>query len=67
MSALAGAGSASHVTGMDDESAETTTPETGEPPAKKPAPALPKEIGGVEGPEPTRYGDWQHKGRVTDF
>ena len=28
---------------------------------------LPKEIGGPPGPEPTRYGDWQFKGRVTDF
>jgi hypothetical protein len=28
---------------------------------------LPKEVGGAPGPEPTRYGDWQHKGRVTDF
>ncbi|MGA3000452.1 MAG: DUF1674 domain-containing protein [Acetobacteraceae bacterium] len=28
---------------------------------------LPKEIGGVAGPEPTRYGDWEHKGRCTDF
>jgi len=27
----------------------------------------PKEIGGAPGPEPTRYGDWAHKGRVTDF
>jgi hypothetical protein len=27
----------------------------------------PKEIGGVTGPEPTRYGDWEHKGRCTDF
>jgi 3'-phosphoadenosine 5'-phosphosulfate (PAPS) 3'-phosphatase len=27
----------------------------------------PKEIGGTSGPEPTRYGDWAHKGRVTDF
>ncbi len=26
-----------------------------------------KEIGGVKGKEPTTYGDWQHKGRVTDF
>ncbi|MFP3011642.1 MAG: DUF1674 domain-containing protein [Rickettsia sp.] len=26
-----------------------------------------KEIGGVKGLEPTRYGDWQHKGKVTDF
>lgn len=37
--------------------------------APKPAarPVLPKEIGGAPGPEPTRYGDWQHKGRVSDF
>ncbi len=34
----------------------------------KPAPKpLPKEIGGTKGPEPTRYGDWEHKGRCTDF
>jgi hypothetical protein len=66
MTALAGAGLASHLTGMDKEPAETaTTTETPQTPAEKPA--LPKEIGGVEGPEPTRYGDWQHKGRVTDF
>ncbi|XP_039493660.1 succinate dehydrogenase assembly factor 4, mitochondrial [Drosophila santomea] len=25
------------------------------------------EIGGQAGPEPTRYGDWERKGRVTDF
>lgn len=25
------------------------------------------EIGGYEGPEPTRFGDWQHNGRCTDF
>ena len=28
---------------------------------------LPKEIGGAKGPEPTRYGDWAPKGRVSDF
>ena len=28
---------------------------------------LAPEVGGTDGPEPTRYGDWQHKGRVTDF
>jgi len=27
----------------------------------------PGEIGGPEGPEPTRYGDWERKGRVSDF
>jgi hypothetical protein len=37
---------------------------TPQPPAP---PALPPEIGGAEGPEPTRYGDWSHKGRCTDF
>jgi hypothetical protein len=26
-----------------------------------------EEIGGPPGPEPTRYGDWQFNGRVTDF
>ena len=25
------------------------------------------EIGGPEGPEPTRYGDWERKGRCIDF
>jgi hypothetical protein len=45
-------------------------------PAAKPEPAqtaaptppkLPPEIGGAQGPEPTRYGDWAHKGRCSDF
>jgi hypothetical protein len=37
-------------------------------PAEKPAPeAKKKEIGGPAGPEPTRYGDWEQKGRCTDF
>ena len=26
-----------------------------------------KEIGGPKGPEPTRYGDWEKKGRCIDF
>ena len=30
-------------------------------------PKLKKEIGGQTGPEPTRYGDWEKNGRVTDF
>ena len=33
----------------------------------KPAATLPQEFGGAKGPEPTRYGDWEHKGRCTDF
>jgi hypothetical protein len=27
----------------------------------------PVEIGGPEGPEPTRFGDWEKKGRCIDF
>jgi hypothetical protein len=39
-------------------------PEAAPPP--KPTP-LPPEIGGPAGPEPTRFGDWERKGRVSDF
>jgi len=50
-----------------------------DPPAAAPkAPAAPpkgsatpksatKEVGGPAGPEPTRYGDWEIKGRCIDF
>ncbi len=41
--------------------------EPASPPAPEPTPALPEEIGGPKGPEPTRYGDWEQKGRCTDF
>ena len=34
-------------------------------PAKNPR--VPEEIGGPRGPEPTRYGDWERKGRCIDF
>lgn len=33
----------------------------------KAAPPAPREVGGPEGPEPTRYGDWEKKGRCVDF
>lgn len=56
----------------------TNTPKPTPPAAEKPAEAAPKpaptetpkkveEIGGPPGPEPTRYGDWQFNGKVTDF
>jgi hypothetical protein len=31
-----------------------------------PRPAA-KEVGGREGPDPTRYGDWEKNGRCIDF
>ncbi|MBS0274906.1 MAG: DUF1674 domain-containing protein [Proteobacteria bacterium] len=33
-------------------------------PAERP---LAKEVNGPKGPEPTRYGDWEKKGIVSDF
>jgi len=38
-------------------------------PAEMPVPASPpaEEIGGRDGPEPTRYGDWEKNGRCIDF
>jgi len=30
-------------------------------------PARPREIGGVAGPDPTRFGDWEKNGRCIDF
>lgn len=34
--------------------------------AARPAP-LPAELGGRDGPEPVRYGDWEKKGLAVDF
>lgn len=31
------------------------------------APALPREIGGRQGPEPVRFGDWEKNGLAIDF
>lgn len=46
------------------EPAPDDRPAQANPPA---APALVREIGGREGPEPTRYGDWEKNGRCIDF
>ena len=29
--------------------------------------AVPKELGGRDGPEPVRFGDWERKGIAIDF
>jgi hypothetical protein len=53
---------------METEStARQTEPDEDPVPAAAIVPKMPREIGGVKGPEPTRYGDWEHKGRCTDF
>jgi hypothetical protein len=33
----------------------------------QPARIPPREVGGRQGPEPTRYGDWEVRGRCIDF
>ena len=54
---------------MSDRDTTKTPPETAETaprlgPDGKP---MADEIGGPKGPEPTRYGDWEVGGRVSDF
>jgi hypothetical protein len=48
---------------------EKANPEKEEAKAKtpKPAPKSQPEVGGRDGPEPTRYGDWEVKGICSDF
>ena len=53
---------------MTDTTKPDPAPATEAKPEPKPAaPPKPKEIGGPTGPEPTRFGDWERKGRVSDF
>src|SRR5690606_31539066 len=47
----------------EDEDAPEAAPSLDKDAAKAP----PREIGGREGPEPTRYGDWEKNGRCIDF
>lgn len=35
--------------------------------ASDPEMTLPTELGGRDGPEPVRYGDWEKKGLAVDF
>lgn len=46
---------------------DPNVPPVGDPPTRPPVRMAPTEIGGPAGPEPTRYGDWERKGRVSDF
>ncbi|NIM28641.1 MAG: DUF1674 domain-containing protein [Gammaproteobacteria bacterium] len=52
-----------------DDAGSRPAPAAGEaePRPKAGRRAPPKEIGGPEGPEPTRYGDWERNGRCSDF
>jgi hypothetical protein len=50
--------------GESQDPAATPTRPTPTPAAGADPPA---EIGGRDGPEPTRYGDWEKNGRCIDF
>jgi hypothetical protein len=43
------------------------TPAPPEPPAASAVAKARLEVGGPEGPEPTRFGDWERNGRCIDF
>jgi len=50
------------------EEAERVGAEQREEAAAVPEPVPgPREVGGREGPEPTRFGDWELRGRCIDF
>ena len=68
---------ATHIQGMDKRKLiparwrvrkrETKAPEAPPQTAERGAEQKPREVGGPAGPEPTRYGDWERKGRCVDF
>ena len=49
------------------EAAQRATAEADARRAKEDKKQLPPELGGPKGLEPTRYGDWEIKGIVSDF
>ena len=49
------------------EPAEAAVPNVEPVPQPVSKPELATEIGGRDGPEPTRYGDWEKNGRCIDF
>jgi len=51
---------------MPNPDKESATPELPTVPPAQPAEG-PREVGGREGPEPTRFGDWELRGRCIDF
>lgn len=63
------------MTEKDDQEKPQPAPASHQPPADRPeavppAPATSvpqEEVGGRDGPEPTRYGDWEVGGICTDF
>ncbi len=55
------------VQGTTQDPPESAKTESEETPSAEQDPAIPTEINGPKGPEPTRFGDWERKGRCVDF
>ncbi len=62
-------GNCNNPTNHDDlpEAARRALAEAEERRRKAARPQGPREIGGREGPEPVRYGDWEKNGIAVDF
>ena len=59
-----------HTFGMtkaDKQHTKDEAPDADDTAATSDESAPPKEIGGRDGPDPTRYGDWEKAGRCIDF
>ncbi len=52
---------------VDRDKLARATPGNAAPASPDAETCKPKEIGGPEGPEPTRYGDWERGGICYDF
>lgn len=59
--------SAEEVTARIAEAAQRANDEAAARRAAQKPLQLPPEKGGPKGPEPTRYGDWEKKGLISDF
>jgi len=54
----------------EDQAPKTRPTETAaadRPVVATPVLPVPREVGGRDGPEPTRFGDWELRGRCIDF
>jgi hypothetical protein len=47
--------------------AESELPKDDDNPVVDESDSMPREIGGRNGPDPTRFGDWEKAGRCIDF
>jgi len=50
-----------------EEAAKRALSEAAARKKKQNTPDMPTELGGRDGPEPTRFGDWEKKGIISDF